>query len=361
MVSAVSLPEPSAGECETLQQLLREAFERGASDIHVHSGDGIRIRLAGKLVEGPTLPDGQTLDGMALASLTPEQRRVLATTGQLDFSYVLEGVARFRANAYRQHRGIDAVFRSIPLEPPTLEELGLPQSLARFTNFHQGMVLVTGPTGCGKSSTLAALVNLVNEERNEHIITIEDPIECVHTSKRSLVNQRSVKSHTESFARALRAALREDPDVIVIGELRDLETISLAITAAETGHLVIASLHTENAIRTVNRLVGAYPADQQNQIRTMIADSLKVVISQVLIPTTTGDARVPAIEIMVVTKAVGNLIRENKTFQIHSILQTGASQGMVLLDDSIKSHVQAGTVTREEALNHCQDPKRLGG
>ena len=361
IVSAISLPEPSAGECETLHRVLHESFERGASDIHVHGGDAIRIRLAGKLTEGPALPQGQTLDGVALAALTPEQRGVLASTGELDFSYVLDGVARFRANAYRQHRGIDAVFRAIPFEPPTLDDLGLPHTLARFTNFHQGMVLVTGPTGCGKSSTLAALVNLVNEERNEHIITIEDPIEYVHSSKRSLVNQRSVKSHTESFARALRAALREDPDVIVIGELRDLETISLAITAAETGHLVIASLHTDNAIRTVNRLVGAYPADQQNQIRTMIADSLKVVISQRLIPTAAGDGRVPAVEIMVVTKAVGNLIRENKTFQIHSILQTGASQGMVLLDDSIKNHVQAGTVTVEEALNHCQDPKRLGG
>jgi twitching motility protein PilT len=356
---AVSLPEPSAAESEVLQNVLRDAVQRGASDIHVHGGDGIRIRISGRLIDGPKLPDGATLDGVALSALSLAERRELAEEGQIDFCYELAGVARFRANAYRQHRGIDTVFRSISLEPPTLDTLNLPHTLARFTNYHQGMVLVTGPTGCGKSSTLAALVNLVNEERAEHIITIEDPIEYVHPSKRCLVNQRSVKRHTESFARALRASLREDPDVIVIGELRDLETISLAITAAETGHLVIASLHTENAIRTVNRLVGAFPADQQNQIRTMISDSLKVVVSQRLLPRADGDGLVPATEVMVVTKAVGNLIRENKTFQIHSILQTGASQGMVLLDDSIKALVKAGTVTLEDGLAQCQDPKRV--
>jgi twitching motility protein PilT len=221
------------------------------------------------------------------------------------------------------------------------------------------MVLVTGPSGCGKSSTLAALVNLINEERREHILSIEDPIEYLHPSKRCLVNQRCVKTHTGSFARALRAALREDPDVIVIGELRDLETISLALSAAETGHFVLATLHTDNAIRTINRLVGSFPADQQEQIRTMISESLRAVLSQRLLPRADGQGRVPALETLVVTKAVSNLIRENKTFQLQSILQTGASQGMRLLDHAIRAHVQDGTVSREDALRHCEDPKTL--
>ena len=220
-------------------------------------------------------------------------------------------------------------------------------------------MLVTGPSGCGKSSTLAALVNLINEERREHILTIEDPVEYVHASKRCLVNQRSVHRDTESFARALRAALREDPDVIVIGELRDLETISLALTAAETGHLVLATLHTDNAIRTINRVIGSYPSDAQGQIRTMLSESLRAVISQRLIARKDGKGRVPAIETLIVNKAVGNLIRENKTFQIQSILQTGAAQGMALLDASISAHLQSGLIARDEALRYCADPKNL--
>ena len=247
----------------------------------------------------------------------------------------------------------------IPPRPPTLEDLGLPRSLAKLTTYHQGMVLVTGPTGSGKTSTLAALVDLINEERREHVLTVEDPIEFVHPAKRCLVNQRSVKHHTESFARALRAALREDPDVIVIGELRDLETISLALTAAETGHLVMATLHTDNTLRTLNRVVGAFPADQQEQVRTMLAESLRAVISQRLLPRADGKGRVAALETLIVTKAVSNLIRESKVFQIQSILQTGATHGMGLLDHSIRAHVQAGTVRREDALKHISDPKLL--
>jgi twitching motility protein PilT len=249
------------------------------------------------------------------------------------------------------------VLRFISATPPTLDELGLPSRLAKFTTYHQGMVLVTGPSGCGKSSTMAALVNLINEERREHILTIEDPIEYVHPSKRCLVNQRSAGNHTESFARALRAALREDPDVIAIGELRDLETVSLALSAAETGHFVLATLHTDNAIRTVNRLVGTFPADQQDQVRTMLSESLRAVISQRLLPRADGQGRVPALETVVVTRAVATLSRENKTFQIHSILQTGATQGMALLDNSIRELVAQGVVSADEAARHMGDAK----
>jgi len=222
-------------------------------------------------------------------------------------------------------------------------------------------VLLTGPAGCGKSSTLAALVNIINQDRHDHIITIEDPIEYIHPSKGCVVNQRQVGPHTGSFARALRAALREDPDIIAIGELRDLETISLALTAAETGHLVLATLHTNNAIRTVNRILGVFPPNQQEQIRTMVSESLRAVVSQRLVARADGNGRVPAIEVLVANKAVGNLIRENKTFQIRSVLQTGLSHGMCLLDVSLAELVKKGIVTREEALKHADEPGRFAG
>ena len=356
------LAVPSDADREAFNTMLREAVAKGSSDIHVHAGSPLMFRVHGELAPGREgVVDPVQSELFALSPLNAEQRDIFAQRGELDFCYTLDGVGRFRANIYRQQRGVDVVLRYIPAKAPSLDDLGLPSSLAKCINFHQGMVLVTGPAGCGKSSTLAALVDLINEERCEHILTIEDPIEYLHPSKRCLVNQRSVHSHTESFARALRAALREDPDVIVVGELRDLETISLALSAAETGHLVLATLHTNNAIRTLNRIIGAFPADQQGQVRMMISESLRVVISQRLIPRADGQGRVAAIEKLVVTRAVGNLIRENKTFQIHSILQTGASQGMILLDHSIKALLDAGTISREEALRNCDDTKILGG
>ena len=343
-----------------LDAILEYAVERKASDIHVHSAAPLKMRINGRLQE----IEEEVLDRNLAAEvigevLTPEQQSILDTLGQVDFAYTLPGRGRFRSNAYRQQRGTDAVFRAIPPEPPTLASLGLPENLARFANFHQGLVLITGPAGCGKSSTLAAMINIINQERHDHIITVEDPIEYLHRSQKCVVNQRQVGRHTGSFARALRAALREDPDVIALGELRDLETISLALTAAETGHLVLATLHTSNSIRTINRILGVFPPSQQEQIKTMISESLRAVISQRLVPRADDNGRVAALEVLVCNKAVGNLIRENKTFQIRSVLQTGSAQGMCLLDGSLTELVKQKVITREEAARQADDPQKF--
>jgi twitching motility protein PilT len=355
-----SLAEPAPDGGRRIDLVLAYAVHQGASDIHIHSGAPLRLRRHGRMTDlDPTPVDRATAEAAIQEILSPEQQAILAGHGQVDLAYTVPGVARFRGNVYRQQRGWDAVFRAIPPEPPSLADLGLPSSLARFANFHQGLVLITGPAGCGKSSTLAAMLNIVNEDRRDHIITIEDPIEVLHPSKRCVVNQRQVGPHTQSFARALRAALREDPDVIAIGELRDLETISLALTAAETGHLVLATLHTNNAIRTINRILGVFPPSQQDQIRTMVSESLRAIVSQRLIPRADGAGRVPALEILLANKAVGNLIRDNKTFQIKSVLQTGGTHGMCLLDASLAELVKSGAITREEAARNAEDPGRF--
>jgi twitching motility protein PilT len=343
-----------------LDALLEYAVERNASDIHVHSAAPLKMRINGRLQEIETEPLAPGLaSAMIREALTPEQQGALDGAGQVDFAYTLPGRGRFRSNAYRQQRGVDAVFRAIPPEPPTLASLGLPETLARFANYHQGMVLITGPAGCGKSSTLAAMINIINRERRDHIITVEDPIEYIHHSQGCVVNQRQVGRHTGSFARALRAALREDPDIIALGELRDLETISLALTAAETGHLVLATLHTSNSIRTINRILGVFPPSQQDQIRTMVSESLRAVISQRLVPRADETGRVAALEVLVCNKAVGNLIRESKTFQIRSVLQTGSGQGMCLLDASLAELVKQRVITREEAVRQADDPQKF--
>lgn len=345
-----------------LDPLLVDCAGRGASDIHLHSGATLRLRVRSALLEVPeskvTSADAERL---ILPILSAEERALLEQHGEIDLCYTVKGLARFRVNVYRQLRGLDATLRRISLQPPTLGDLGLPTSLAKLTNYHQGMVLITGPSACGKSSTMAALVNLINEERAEHILTVEDPIEYLHPSKRCVVNQRHVKRHTESFARALRAALREDPDVIVIGELRDRETISLAMTAAETGHFVLATLHTDNAIRTVNRMIGSFPPDQQEQVRAMLSESLRAVVSQRLLPRADARGMVPALETLMVNRAVGNLIRKSETVQIRSVMQTGAAQGMNLLDASLAQLVKSGEVKREDALLHAEDPKLIPG
>jgi twitching motility protein PilT len=356
----LSLPDPSSEGEQKLRRILQDALEAGASDVHIHTGGGVRIRVNGKLSDqDPESLPGNSAEGVVAASLTTRQRAEIMRNGEIDYCLDLEGVGRFRANAYRQQRGFDAIFRSVPAAPPSLEELGLPSELAKFTNFHQGMVLITGPAGCGKSATLAAMVNLINEERDEHILTVEDPIEVIHPSKRCLVNQRHAGRHTESVARALRGALREDPDVIVIGELRDLETISLAMTAAETGHFVLGTLHTNNAVRTVNRMIGAFPSNEQGQVRTMLSESLRAVISQRLVPTSDGLGRIPALEVLMINKAIGNLIREEKTVQIRSAMQTGKTHGMYLLEQSLNELVEEGRVTREVALRFSEEEKLI--
>ena len=360
--SAAPMPESPAptsppprreGEPRSLLEILEHAVGHGASDVHLHSGATVRMRQSGVLqeVSSERLDEAKVqahLDGL----LSDEHLSELAENGQIDGAYSLPGVGRFRINAYRQQYGVDAVLRIIPASPPTLAELNLPQQLAQFTNYHQGLVLVTGPAGCGKSATMAALINLVNEERLEHVITGEDPIEIIHPSKRCLVNQRQVGTHSESFAKVLRAALREDPDVIALGDLRDLETISLALSAAETGHLVFATMHTGSATQTINRLIGAFPPTQQDQIRVMVSESLRAIISQRLVARSDGGGRLPALEILVANRAVGNLIRESKTFQIESIMQTSSAQGMLLLDASLRKLVADGAITEEEAARH---------
>ena len=353
------VPEPAASDRARLEEILAAGVGHHASDIHLHAGGSLKQRINGEFIVIEETIDSDAVERMVSAALTPEQRKILGRDGELDFCLELPGVGRFRANAYRQQRGLDAVFRTIPDKPPTLEDLGLPDELKKYTDFHQGMVLITGPAGCGKSATLAALVNYINEQRNDHILTVEDPIEILHPSKNCLVNQRHAGHHTSSFARALRGALREDPDIIVIGELRDLETISLAMTAAETGHFVLATLHTANAVRTVNRMIGAFPSNEQDQVRAMLSESLRAVLSQRLVPTADGKSRVPALELLIINRAIGNLIRDEKTVQIRSSMQTGRSHGMYLLEQSLNDLVAAGTITREVALELAEEKKLI--
>jgi twitching motility protein PilT len=355
-----SAPAVNRAGLPTLQQILTKAVESKASDVHIHSGAPLQMRVNGVLKELKTgVLDPSMVEAILKDGLDDEQRERFNEHWDLDAAIALPGVGRFRASFYKQQRGWDAVFRTIPPNPPTLEQLGLPASLAKLTDFHQGLVLITGPGGCGKSSTMAALLSMLNASRQDHIITVEDPIEYVHTPQGCVVNQRQANKHTKSFANALRAALREDPDIIMIGELRDLETIQLAISAAETGHLVMGTLHTNNAIRTINRILDVFPPKQQSQIRAMVSESLRAIVSQRLVLSADGTRRIPALEVLYVKPSVSNLIREEKTFQIRSIMQTGRADGMCLLDDSLAELVKSGQVTKAEARRHAEDPKRF--
>jgi twitching motility protein PilT len=353
-----SPPRRSTGAERNLDKLLALAMKLGASDVHLHAGSPVQMRVAGRLspLKMPPL-EGDACQRIVFEALDEDERMAVLERGDLDLAYALAGVGRFRASVYRERRGVHAVFRPIAPEPPTLERLGLPRTLARLATFHQGLVLIAGPTGSGKSSTLAAMVNLVNEERHDHIVTIEDPIEFIHPSKACVVNQRQVARHTESFATALRAALREDPDVIAIGELRDLETVSLAITAAETGHLVLATLHTGSVVRTISRVIDVFPPAQQSQVRAMVSESLRAVVCQRLVPTADGRGRVPAVEVLFNTPAIAHLVREEKLHQIRSAMQTGRSMGMCLLDDSLAELARAGLIARDAARRFADDPK----
>jgi twitching motility protein PilT len=352
--------ELNFGPETTIHNLLQQAIEQNASDLHVHSGAVLRIRVNGKFCDaGTVVLSSQESERLITDMLNESQLKQLEQKFQIDFAHEIPGVGRFRANIYKQQRGYDAVFRTIKPTPPTLADLGLPEDFEKYTEFHQGLMLFTGPAGCGKSSTMAAMADLINKRRSDHILTIEDPIEYVHDSDSCNVTQRQVGAQTASFPTALRAALREDPDVIVIGELRDLETISLAITAAETGHLVMATLHTSNAIRTINRLLGVFPPDQINQIRRMLSESLKVVVSQRLVKRADGKGQVAALEVMVNNNAVANLIRENRTYQIKSILQTGRAQGQRLLDSSLSQLIKDKIITKTEAIKHAEEPENF--
>jgi twitching motility protein PilT len=313
------------------------------------------MRLHGRL---QPLPEGDSHDGYEaalLAILTESQRQIFAARSDLDFAYEIPQVGRFRVNLLRQHKGVGAVFRLLPSRLYTLEELGLPQVVYALVRLEQGLVLVTGPTGSGKSTTLAALIDHINQESDKHIVTIEDPLEFIHPNKKSLVTQREVGAHTTSFAAALRAVLREDPDIILLGELRDLETISLAITAAEIGHLVFGTLHTRTAASTVDRLIDVFPPEQQSQIRTMLAETLQGVIAQQLLVRADGQGRMVAVEILVGTTALANLIREGKTHQIPSLIQTGRREGMQTMDQAILELLRSKQITPQEAYRKAVD------
>jgi len=333
-----------------IDALFRRMVQLGASDLHMTSNVQPMFRLHGDMqpVEGcPVLTPEQMLP--ILWEVAPERNRAeYESSNDTDFAYELEGVARFRANIFRDHRGPGAVFRQIPSKILTAEELKLPRAVVDFCQLSKGLVLVTGPTGSGKSTTLAAMVDHINKTRSEHIITIEDPIEFVHQNQRCLVNQREVHAHTGSFKRALRAALREDPDIVLVGEMRDLETIEIAIETAETGHLVFGTLHTSTAATTVDRIIDQFPADRQAQIRTMLASSLKGVVAQTLCKKT-GGGRVAALEILVVNSAIASNIREGKTHQIASLMQMGAKTGSRLLNDSLIELVKSGQVDVDQA------------
>lgn len=343
-----------------LDNLLKYAAANHASDLHIAAGTVPLMRVHGQLLplKMNALTPKDTM-GLIMEFLNAEQKDAFSRNPDLDFCYDVPGTGRFRANILKQRKGVDAVFRIILPKIHTLEELGFPNVVRDLTNHHQGMVLVTGPSGCGKSTTLAAMIDHINSNRKVHIITVEDPIEFVHPIKRANVTQREVKHHTESFASALRASLREDPDVILVGEMRDLETIQMAITAAETGHLVLGTLHTRTAAKTVDRMIDAFPPEQQNQIRIMVSESLRGVVSQQLVPRIDAPGRVLSYEILVGTLAIANLIREAKTFQIPSLMQIGVKEGMVLMDQTLARLVQSKTITYEEALSRAENKKLI--
>jgi twitching motility protein PilT len=340
--------------------VLLQVMDRNASDLHLTAGSPPMIRHHGKLhaLDYPVLTPQMTRE-VIYSILTNDQRQRLETDWQIDFAYSIPGKARFRVNSYFQRASLSAAFRLIPSEMPKLRDLALPPVLQEFAKKPRGFVLVTGPTGSGKSTTLAAMIDMINDERQEHILTIEDPIEFLHRHKKCIVNQRELGADAQTFALGLKAALRQDPDVILVGEMRDLETISTALTAAETGHLVFATLHTQDAAQTVDRIVDVFPPDQQQQVRVQLSVSLQGIVTQQLLPTADGNGRTVATEVLVPTPAVRNLIREGKTHQIYSALQTGAQFGMQTMDTSLAQLVREQKITRELAEARSSTPEEL--
>src|SRR4051812_24925786 len=340
-------------------------FEQKASDVHLSAGNPPILRINGELqrVEFPPL-ENDTLKAM-LYEITPEYKiKIFEETGDVDFGYEIPNISRFRANFFNQKNGVAAVFRQIPTKVLSFEDFEkfdapLPAVLKKFSMLHRGLVLVTGPTGSGKSTTLAAMVDYANKNRRDHIITVEDPIEFVHESKNCLVNHREVGVHTKSFAAAVRGALREDPDIILVGELRDLETIELALTAASTGHLVFGTLHTQSAAKTVDRIIDVFPADQQNKIRATLSESLRGVVAQNLFKRVDKKGRVAALEVLVFNTAVANLVREGKTHQIPGMIQVGKKHGNTPLDDAIMEHLKQKHISAEDAYDKCIDKKKF--
>jgi twitching motility protein PilT len=344
-----------------LAELLKHAVETGASDLHLTASRPAMTRVNGKLLPSG-FPDELGPDdtkALIYSILTDDQKAKFEEDHELDFSIGIAGISRFRVNVFMQRGCVSAVFRTIGENIPTCQDLGLTEPVQQLALLPRGLVCVTGPTGCGKSTTLAAMINLVNQERDGHIITIEDPIEFLHPHIRSTINQRELGSDTYSYPRALKSVLREDPNVILVGEMRDLETIAAALTLAETGHLVLSTLHTQDAAQTVDRIIDVFPPYQQEQIRVMLAATLKGVVSQVLLPKADGQGRVAAREIMVVTPAIAALIREGKTHQIYSAIQTGSTYGMCTMEKSLAELCLAGLITPEDALSKANHPQEL--
>ncbi|HTP20794.1 MAG TPA: type IV pilus twitching motility protein PilT [Solirubrobacteraceae bacterium] len=341
--------------------VLLEVIDRRASDLHITAGAPPTVRVRGRLVpmDGfPVLTPNDTRE-IVYSILSEGQRQKFENNWQIDFAYQIPGRGRFRVNAYFQRSAVGAAFRLIPFDVVPLETLGLPPVVADFANKPRGLVLVTGPTGSGKSTTLASLIDVINGSREEHIMTVEDPIEFLHHHKKCIVNQRELGSDAISFAEALKAALRQDPDVILVGEMRDLETIGTALTAAETGHLVFATLHTQDTPQTIDRIIDVFPPEQQGQVRAQLSVALQGIMTQTLLPTADGAGRCVAAEVLVPTPAVRNLIREAKTHQIYSVLQTGASHGMQTMDASLAQLVRAGKVNRQLAESRAHAPEEL--
>lgn len=347
----------------TLDDLLKHIPEINASDLHLSAKRQPQYRANGEMVKSDKFPDILTSDAilnMVKPLMSKELWEKFETHHEADLSYAIEGFARFRVNCFQQERGMGVVIRIIPNDVKSLEDLNLDAAVHKtfieLCKRPRGLVLVTGPTGSGKSTTLAAMIDYINTNRSEHILTIEDPIEFIHHEKKCLINQREVHKHTDSFSNALRAALREDPDIILVGEMRDLETIRLALTAAETGHLVFGTLHTSSAAKTIDRIIDAFPAEEKEMVRVMLSESLQAVISQTLIKTLDGKARVAAHEIMVSNMAIRNLIRENKGSQMYSTMQTGAKEGMRTLDQSLKALVNKKLISVEVAKELAKSP-----